>query len=272
MPCPFTYFHRSPFAPHLVLRTQTASLHLKVLCGYAFCPLILVPFKMSTSIDISSLPSTMRAWSYSVAGPPSSVLKLSSDFPTPAITTPDDVLIRVSHAALNHGGSFVMQLVPTMIRKTPAIPEWDFAGTVVDSGHSVPEDLKPGTPVFGVVTASRHMKTGGGTLAEYVVCPASLVVRKPINMSFEEAAGLVVAGCTAMQLLDRSGLKPGDSVLVNGGSGGIGVMAVQLARNAVGESGKVVATCSGANVELVKTLGADEVTFFQTQRCSPLHL
>lgn len=214
---------------------------------------------MSSSADTPPLPSTMRAWSYSARGVPASILTLSPKLPVPEIAAAGDVLIRISHAALNPGGSFVMQLVPAMFRKTPAIPEMDFAGMVIQSGASVPENLKPGTHVFGVVTASMHMKTGTGTLAEFVVCPASLVVEKPVNTSFEEAAGLVVAGCTAMQLIDKANLKEGDSVLVNGGSGGIGVIAVQLAKMTVGKGGKVVATCSSANLELVKSLGADEV-------------
>jgi NADPH:quinone reductase-like Zn-dependent oxidoreductase len=166
----------------------------------------------------------------------------------------------------------MMQLCPFLFRSKPAIPELDFSGTIVTSNSEVPEfrHLRPGTPVFGSVGVGPHLKAGIGTLAEYIVVPAERVVRKPDNMSFEEAAGLGVAGCTAVPLIKRAGLKKGDSVLINGASGGIGTMVTQLARDAVGEDGRVVAVCSGKNVEFVKMLGADEVDksiFFSPKIC-----
>jgi|SRR5271156_5228933 len=91
--------------------------------------------------------------------------------------------------------------------------------------------------------------------------PAELVIRKPVNASMAEASGLAGVGCTAIQAAEAASLKPGDKVFVNGGSGGLGSMMVQVARAIVGESGQVIATCSGPNVEMVKALGADEVCF-----------
>jgi reticulon-4-interacting protein 1, mitochondrial len=154
----------------------------------------------------------------------------------------------------------MMQLLPTLFRSKPAIPEMDFSGEIAAVGPGVPSSrrLLVGSLVFGSILLGTHLG-GAGALAEYVVVSAENVVRKPENVSLEESAGLGIAGCTALTLIERARLKQGDSVLVNGASGGIGTFVVQMAKNIVGESGRVVAICSGRNVELVKGIGADEV-------------
>jgi NADPH:quinone reductase-like Zn-dependent oxidoreductase len=154
-----------------------------------------------------------------------------------------------------------MQLIPTLFRTNPSIPETDFSGTTIKTGPKVPfsRALVPGTAVFGSIPIGEHVSSGKGVLAEYVVVPAERVCLKPDNVSFEQAAGLPIAGTTALSVLNLAKLKHGYKVLVNGASGGIGCMAVQMAKDVVGESGKVVAVCSGRNLEMVKGLGADEV-------------
>jgi NADPH:quinone reductase-like Zn-dependent oxidoreductase len=154
----------------------------------------------------------------------------------------------------------MMHFCPFIFRSKPAIPELDFAGTLIAVGADVPKDrnLTPGDAIFGSVTVRPHL-AGAGALAEYVVVAASSVVRKPEGMALQEAAGLGVCGSTALMLYDRAGLKAGDSVLINGASGGIGTMVTQLARHAVGPSGRIVALCSGKNAKMVRSLGADEV-------------
>ena len=203
----------------------------------------------------------MRSWTYSRAGPPSTVLTLSDTNPKPTLTSPTDVLVRISYAALNPGLSKVIQLCPFLFRSNFAIPELDFSGTIVAVGSAVSETrhLEPGVPVFGSVGMIPHIRTGAGALAEYIKVAASAVVRKPDETPLKEVAGLGVAGCTALVLLEKADLKKGDSVLVNGASGGVGTLVVQLAKDIVGESGRVVALCSGRNVEMVGKLGADEV-------------
>ena len=208
------------------------------------------------------IPTTMRAWIHVCAGKPIDVLTFSSDVKTPSILSPTDVLVRTSHAALNPGASIMMQLCPSFLRHRPAIPELDFSGTIADVGTAVPGSRKlvPGTPVFGSVGVASHLRGGVGALAEYIVVPATAVVRKPTAASFEQMAGLAVTGCTAIPLLERAELKKGDSVLINGASGGIGTLVVQLAREAVGDSGRVVAICSERNRDTITALGADEVS------------
>jgi NADPH:quinone reductase-like Zn-dependent oxidoreductase len=122
----------------------------------------------------------------------------------------------------------------------------DFAGTVEAVGKGV-TDLQPGDEVFG---------GRSGSLGEYV-CVRVGVARKPANLTFEEAAAVPVAAITALQALrDHGDLQPGQRVLINGASGGVGTFAVQIAK-ALGA--EVTAVCSTRNVELVHSLGADHV-------------
>ncbi|CZT00213.1 related to zinc-binding oxidoreductase [Rhynchosporium agropyri] len=224
----------------------------------------------NTSVTTPYL-ETMKAWLHTSSGLPEKVLTFTSSHPTPSPPISDEVLINISHAALNPGGSLMMQICPMIFRATPAIPEMDFAGIIIQVGPTVPDSLKlrSGTEVFGSVLVGTHIRRGKGALAEYVVVGEENVCLKPENMSSEEAAGLPVAGCTALALVDAARLKTGMKVLINGASGGIGTIAVQLARVAVGEGGKVVAICSKANIELVKALGANEVIDYQEN--APVH-
>lgn len=212
----------------------------------------------------SSTPATMRAWIHSSAGPPAKVLSFSSDVPTPTIRNPTDVLVHINHAALNPAGSILMQLCPSFLRAKPAIPEMDFSGTLVAAGASALESgrLAIGDAVFGSVGVGKHIKEGSGSLADFVVVSVADVARKPANATDAEVAGLGIAGCTVIAMMDKAGLQIGDSVLVNGASGGVGSMVVQLARDTVGPTGRVVALCSGANAAMVKELGADEVCHY----------
>lgn len=209
----------------------------------------------------ASAPST-RAWTHTRAGLPSQVLNLASDIPAPTTLKPDEVLVKVSHTALNPGASVMLQLIPMIFRTKPSIPEVDFAGTIAKLGSSVPptRKLSPGTRVFGCIPLGQHVSKGKGALAEYVVVPAGHLFPTPEGMKNEEAAGLGVAGCSALGFLDVAKIKEGERVLVNGASGGVGSLLVQMVKGAVGESGVVVAICSGRNEELVRGLGADEVS------------
>ena len=149
--------------------------------------------------EVNQPPPTMRAWTHSRAGIPSTVLHLSVDSPTPALTSPTDVLVRITHASLSPGGSIMMQLCPFMFRAKPAIPEVDFSGTLVAVGVEVPQvrGLAPGDSVFGSVPVGLHLSVGGR-----VCCAAGLVCSAQSNhMSLEQAAGLAVSGCAASSWL-----------------------------------------------------------------------
>jgi NADPH:quinone reductase-like Zn-dependent oxidoreductase len=123
----------------------------------------------------------------------------------------------------------------------------DVAGVVEAVGKDVTE-FSPGDEVFG---------TSGGAWAEYAPAREVRLVRKPANISFEEAAAVPIAALTALQALrDNGRVQPGQKVLINGASGGVGTYAVQLAK-ALGAD--VTAVCSTRNVDLVRSLGADRV-------------
>lgn len=135
--------------------------------------------------------TTMRAWTQSSAGHPSEVLSLENDVPVPTIKSPDEILIRVSRAALHPGASIIMQICPFMLRSKPAIPETDFSGTIVSVGENVTDshNLSAGMHVFGSIPVGRHVREGCGALAEFIVVDASTVVCKPDQASFEMCSG-----------------------------------------------------------------------------------
>ena len=205
---------------------------------------------------ISSLPSSMRAWTFSKSGDPERVLSLNTSHPRPRDPTGSSLLIHISHTALSSAGVNLMHDLPSFLRKI-AVPELDFSGEVVQTGPSAPSQFAQGTRVFGSVPPSVSIFSGTGALAEYVVVPSDYVRILPAKMRFEEAAGLCCLAQTAQKMVETASIASGHRVLVHGASGGIGLMAVQLARAA---GGTIVATCSKRNFEMVKRAGADEVS------------
>jgi NADPH:quinone reductase-like Zn-dependent oxidoreductase len=167
----------------------------------------------------------------------------------------NQVLVRVRAASLNpldwhymRGEPYVMRVETGFGAPTNPRLGVDFAGVVESVGRGVTR-YKPGDEVFGGKF---------GALAEFIAIPEDgQMARKPANLSFEQAAAINVAAVTALQALrDRAGLKRGQSVLINGASGGVGTFAVQIAKSLGAE---VTGVCSTHNVELVRSLGADHV-------------
>jgi NADPH:quinone reductase-like Zn-dependent oxidoreductase len=203
----------------------------------------------------------MRAWSYKGRGQLADVLNLTSDFTTPSNLGPNDVLVKIEYTAFTPSASALISILPNWIHTLPAVPELELSGTIAALGSNVAAkrpDLTIGARVFGGTSIPLYFK-GYGALAEYCPCPAEQLVVIPNSISFRDAAALGGNGVTAVEVLEELGLKKGDQILINGGSGATGTMLVQCARAIVGESGRVVATCSEGNSEMVKRLGADEV-------------
>jgi len=126
----------------------------------------------------------------------------------------------------------------------------DIAGQVETIGKNVAQ-FKPSDEVFG------DMSGCGGGFAEYVCAPENRLVLKPTKMTFEEAAAIPMAAVTALQgLRDKGQIKPGQKVLINGASGGVGTFAVQIAKSLGAE---VTAVCSAGKIEMVRSLGADQI-------------
>ena len=166
----------------------------------------------------------------------------------------DDVLVRVHAAGLNAGDYFAMRGEPYMIRMSVGwpkpknfVPGWDVAGTVEAVGQDV-EQFQPGDALFGACTC---------TCAEYVCAGEDKFALKPASLTFEQAAAVPTAAVTALRgLRDAGKMQPGQKVLINGASGGVGTFAVQIAR-ALGA--EVTGVCSTSKVDMVRSIGADHV-------------
>jgi len=168
----------------------------------------------------------------------------------------DQILVKVRAASINpydwhfvEGTPYIMRMMGVGLRKPKDIQLGvDFAGTVEAVGKNVTQ-FKPGDDVFG---------GRGGAFAEYVCRRAEgAVALKPANLTFEQAASVNIAGITALQALrDKGKVQPGQKVLINGASGGVGTFAVQIAKSFGAD---VTGVCSTRNVDLVRSLGADHV-------------
>ena len=194
----------------------------------------------------------MKAIVYENYGPPADVLRLQEvDEP---VVEDDQVLIKVKAAGVNpydwhfvRGEPYLMRMMTGF--RTPKSPQLgvDFSGEVEAVGARVTE-FKPGDAVYGMAN---------GAFAEKVIAKERDIVLKPDNLTYEEAASVPMAGITALQgLRDCGDLQAGQKVLIIGASGGVGSFAVQIAKEI---GAHVTGVCSTKNLELVRSLGADEV-------------
>jgi NADPH:quinone reductase-like Zn-dependent oxidoreductase len=172
----------------------------------------------------------------------------------------DEALIQIHVASLNSRDLRMLRAKPFFIRLMPGglfrpknkILGADFAGRIEAVGRNVTQ-FKPGNEVFGFLPSA----TGRGTFAEFVCARENLITLKPANLTFEQAAAVPEAAMTALQgLRDHGNIQPGQKVLIQGASGGVGSFAVQIAKAFGAE---VTAVCSTRNLEMVHSLGADHV-------------
>jgi len=197
----------------------------------------------------------MQAIVYHTYGSPD-VLKLEEvQKPVPQ---DGEVLVKVIAASTAAGDWHLLRAKPFLVRfmygllkpKHPILGS-DMAGRVEAVGSNVTQ-FQPGDEVFGDLSAC-----GFGAFAEYVVAPENALALKPANMTFEQAAAVPVSGVTALKgLRDHGPIQPGQKVLINGASGGVGTFAVQIAKAFGAE---VTAVCSTGNLEMARALGADHV-------------
>jgi NADPH:quinone reductase-like Zn-dependent oxidoreductase len=194
----------------------------------------------------------MKAIAYRCYGSPDVLEFADVEKPTPA---DDEVLVKVHAASVNpldwhymRGSPYIMRFGTGVGAPDRTSMGVDFAGTVEAVGKNV-KQFKPGDEVFG---------GKNGAFAEYVtVRDDRALVLKPANLTFEQAASVPIAAITALQALrDKGQLKPGQKVLINGASGGVGTFAVQIAKSFGAE---VTGVCSTRNLEMVRSIGADHV-------------
>jgi NADPH:quinone reductase-like Zn-dependent oxidoreductase len=196
---------------------------------------------------------TMRAMVYDRYGPVD-VLHLD-EVPRPKVG-PGEMLLRVRAAAVNPVDWKLMSggLDALMDVRFPVIPGWDVAGVVEQLGIDVPE-YAVGDEVMAY---ARKDYVHGGTLADFVTVPVRATAPKPASLSWEQAAGLPLAGLTAYQTLTRLGAAEGDTVLIHGAAGGVGTYAVQIARHL---GARVIGTASAGNHDRLRGLGAEPVEY-----------
>jgi NADPH:quinone reductase-like Zn-dependent oxidoreductase len=180
------------------------------------------------------------------------------DLPDP-VPAPGEVLVDVHAATVNaadwkfRSGSYGRHAEA----KPPMIPGRDFSGVVIAVGAGV-TDLKVGDTVFGVLDAGRE-----GTYCEKIAIKSAIVAKKPDALSHINAAALALTGLTAIDAVDGTlKLKRGETILIQGGAGGVAGFAVQFAKHL---GARVITTTSAANRDYVKSLGADEIIDYNTQ-------
>ncbi len=194
----------------------------------------------------------MKAIVYHKYGSPD-VLKLEEvEKPTPK---DNEVLVKVHAASVNAADWHILRGKPFLVRlmgfgllkPKNKILGSDIAGRVEAVGRNV-KQFQPGDEVFGTIR---------GGFAEYVCAREDALALKPANLSFEEAAAVPMAAVTALQgLRDKGQIQPGQKVLINGASGGVGTFAVQIAKSFGAE---VTGVCSTRNVDMLRSIGADQV-------------
>lgn len=196
----------------------------------------------------------MRAVTYPAFSTDLASLRVE-DRPEPSVA-PGAVLIEVRAAGVNPVDWKLMAggLQGLMDSVFPVIPGWDVAGVIVAVG--------PDTPEFAVgdevMAYARKEFNSHGTFAERVAVPAIAVARKPESLSFEEAAGLPLAGGTALRTLDALEIAAGDTLLIHAAAGGVGSFGVQIA---VARGARVIGTASARNHEFLRGLGAEPVVY-----------
>jgi NADPH:quinone reductase-like Zn-dependent oxidoreductase len=197
----------------------------------------------------------MKAIVYTKYGSPD-VLKFE-DVQKP-VPGDDEVLIKIHAAAITAGDVIVLKGEPFVTRFFTGLQKpkntilgKEMAGRVEAVGENITQ-LQPGDEVFGDLSVASW-----GAFAEYVSVPQSAIALKPANLTFEEAAAVPESAVVALQALrDKGKIQPGQKVLINGASGGVGSFAVQIAKSFGAE---VTAVCSTRNLEMVRSIGADHV-------------
>lgn len=197
----------------------------------------------------------MKAIVYERYGPPEVLQLKEVDRPTPK---DNEALVEVHAASVNYsdwafvrGKPFLVRLMGAGLLKPQNVLGADIAGRIEAVGRNV-KQFQPGDEVYGDLSGC-----GWGGFAEYVAVPENALALKPANLTFEEAAAVPQAAVVALQgLRDKGQVQPGQKVLTNGASGGIGTFAVQIAKSFGAE---VTGVCSTRNLDMVRSIGADQV-------------
>eukprot|EP00980_Cylindrotheca_fusiformis_P001731 scaffold397_cov111-Cylindrotheca_fusiformis.AAC.9 len=206
---------------------------------------------------------TMKAVVFSDFAKDSSALSVK-EVPKPFIEKPDEVLIKVHASALNPidkyraSGDFE-QMLPE--EYDTSVLGYDVAGIIEEVGEEAGKSFKVGDEVY--VRIGKPLKYG--STAEYTVSCLHDIAKKPSNISFSQAASIPLAGLTALQALRKGGVKEGSKVFITGGAGGVGSLAIQIAKKMLKASYVCTTASPGAGTELCKKQGADRVVDYRSE-------
>lgn len=207
----------------------------------------------------------MLAAAYERHGNPSTVVEVK-EIPKPPSPGQGLLLIKVSAASLNPADfkSGKGEQAALLSFQWPRVYGFDFSGEVVEAGPDTDPAHAPGAKVFGMIQGLPQLHRG--TLSEFILCPSSVCATKPANISHLEAAAVPLVAITAVKMLEKCNPQPGAKVLVLGGAGGVGSIAIQLAKKMY-KCGELTTTASaGAKTEAVKSFGADVVVDYRSQK------
>ena len=178
------------------------------------------------------------------------------DLPDPE-AGPGQIVVDIHAASVNGADWKMLSGRYRQITDVPYVLGRDFSGVVAALGDGV-DEFAPGDPVFGVCDVGQE-----GAYAEKIAMKAGLVARKPDSLSHGDAAALALIGLTAVvSIEDTLALQPGETILIQGGAGGVAGFGIQLAKHV---GARVIATCSARNIDYVRDLGADEVIDYNAQ-------
>ncbi|KAJ6180739.1 hypothetical protein N7519_011200 [Penicillium mononematosum] len=227
---------------------------------------------MTPNTQLPTVPPTMRAWVRRRRGPACSALELATDYPTPEVPTGSspDVLIRVSNVSLQYSSEMMMKILPKLPFTSPWVPEIELSGVVVAAGGGAPAEVRdPNSHVIAFQNIPSAVVMGHGVLAEYVRLPGCQVARIDDGIDMASASGIIGAGSTALKMIRTAGVREGHTVLVNGASGSVGSVLVQLCKL---RGAKVVGVASGGNEAMVRELGVDEFIDYREHGPLPAYL
>lgn len=210
--------------------------------------------------------STMKAVCFTSYGKTPDALSVK-EIPKPFVELPGEVLIKIHACALNPIDK--LRLAGDLSLISPeehdtSVLGYDVAGTVEEIGEDASASYSVGDEVYvRLDSKSKGMKYGA--MAEYVVCGTAEIAKKPSNLSFVEAASIPLAGLTALQALRRGGVKEGSKVFIPGGAGGVGSLAIQIAKKMLGASHVCTTASPGAGTDVCKKAGADRIVDYRSE-------
>ena len=219
---------------------------------------------------------TMNSIAFSKYGSPDILKKTSVSYPH-GFDAQSNVVIKVHASAINPVDKALLNGDLKMVRPVAEFPHvisYDVSGVIAeaDAGGAFEVGQAVFARLFGTADDGKKTPWYRGAMAEYCVADVSNVVVKPSNLTFEEAASIPLVGMTAIQALNAAKLKQGDSVFISGGPGGVGTMAIQLAKH-VFKAGLVVTTASaGEKADLCKALGADVVLDYKSKNFEEVYV